>query len=62
MEVGSVSSSAGTAVQASRQTQTQAVEQQQKPPERPRQEEQQAPKPVKNAEGQTTGTVINTTA
>ena len=64
MEIGSVNSAASAAVQASRQAQAPVVEQEQKPPEQPKQveSERQEPRPVKNAEGQTTGTVINTTA
>ena len=48
--------SAGAAVQASRQAEARVIEQQQA------QAEEKGRKPVKNAEGQTTGTVVNTTA
>lgn len=66
MAIDSVSSSAyaGASRQTTENRQTQQTErpepkaQQRTEP----QEVQEAPKPVKNAQGQTTGTVINTTA
>ena len=70
MDVGSVSSGASAYSNAIKQTnQPQQAEQTQKVAERrePRPEErvektEEAPKPVKNAQGQTTGSVISVTA
>ncbi|MCK6406253.1 MAG: hypothetical protein L6Q60_09590 [Rhodocyclaceae bacterium] len=63
MEIGSVSTAAGAAVEANRQAQAQQVEQLRKQTEQQKPESQpQEPRPVTNAEGQTTGKVINVTA
>ncbi len=70
MEVGSVSSGASAYSNSVKQaTQPQQADQTQKVAERrePRPEERvektdEAPKPVKNAQGQTTGSVISVTA
>ena len=67
MEVGSVSSSSGAAAAAARQSvetqQSQPVERREPKPEENKVADADAPRPpVKNAEGQTTGTVVNVTA
>lgn len=63
MEVGSTSSVSNAALQTAeaRQSQQAARAERQEPRAEERQEEQQ-PKPVVNAQGQTTGTRINITA
>jgi hypothetical protein len=62
MEVGSVNGSASAAVTASRQAQQQVEERKPKAEAQQEPPQQEAPKPVKNAQGQTTGSVINVTA
>ncbi len=63
MAIESVGSSASASVSVSRQPpQTQQVERREPPPEQRTEQTQEAPRPVKNAEGQTTGTRINTSA
>lgn len=61
MEIGSVSGTTSSAVTATRQPQQQPPVEEQRQAQ-PQPEQQEAPKPVKNAEGQTTGSVINVTA
>lgn len=55
---------AGTTSQAAEARQARQVErsEQQTRPTDAQQQAESAPRPVKNAEGQTTGTVVNTTA
>lgn len=64
MEVGSTNSVSNAALQTAEARQSQqaarAERQEPRPPEQ--NEQQQAPKPVVNAQGQTTGTRINITA
>ena len=69
MDVSSVSSCASAYTNALRQSnstqqaqQTQAVERREPRPEERVEKIEEAPKPVKNAEGQTTGSTINVTA
>ncbi len=62
MAIESVGSSPGAAASATRiAADVQQVERRDPPPE-PKPEVVEAPKPVKNAEGQTTGTLVNVTA
>lgn len=63
MAVESVGSSAGAAASATRlAADAQQVERREPKPEEVKETTPEAPKPVKNAEGQTTGTVVNVTA
>jgi hypothetical protein len=69
MDVSSVSSGASAYTNALKQSsstqqaqQTQAVERREPRPEERVEKTEEAPKPVKNAEGQTTGSTINVTA
>ena len=66
MDVSSVSSGASAYTSALKQStqaqQAQAVERRQPPPEDRIEKKEEAPKPVKNAEGQTTGSNISVTA
>ncbi len=72
MEIGSLSTALATSYVNNGQVQqpnsqqalaeTRAVEQRQRPPETQENNQQQAPRPVTNTDGQRTGTVINVTA
>ena len=69
MDVSSVSTGARAYTNALKQSnsaqqaqQTQAVERREPRPEERVEKKEEAPKPVKNAEGQTTGSTINVTA
>jgi hypothetical protein len=69
MDVGSVSSGANVYTNAAKQSpqsqqaqEAQALERRQPRPEERVEKQEEAPKPVKNAQGQTTGSVISVTA
>jgi hypothetical protein len=63
MEAGSVGSSAGATATATRiAADVQQVERREPKPEERKENTAEAPKPVVNAEGQTTGTLVNVTA
>lgn len=63
MAVESVGSSPGAAASATRlAADARPVERNEPKPEERKEATVEAPKPVKNAEGQTTGTVVNVTA
>ena len=63
MAIESVGSSPGAAASATRlAADAQQVERREPRPEEKKEVSAEAPKPVKNAEGQTTGTVVNVTA
>lgn len=69
MDVGSVSSGANVYTNALKQSsqsdqaqQAQALERREQRPEPRVEKQEEAPKPVKNAQGQTTGSVISVTA
>lgn len=69
MDVSSVSSGASAYTNAAKQLlqsqqaqQTPAVERREPRPEERVEKQEEGPKPVKNAEGQTTGSVISVTA
>lgn len=63
MAIDSVGASAGAAASANRiAADAQQVERREPKPEENKEPKVEAAKPVKNAEGQTTGTVVNVTA
>lgn len=66
MAIDSVSSSSSAYANAARQSsenrQAQQAERKEAKPQERAEAQQEAPKPVKNAQGQSTGTVVNTTA